>query len=650
MGMLSSTLTLFKSIVVDKHIRTFSIEEKEMINKVNKKTIKNGYVIDPEIIVSTDSPAEIIRVIEDTLIVKGSQINNSFHKSWKKVATASDEQLFIEQVIHYFTTYGAEFFGFGYDPEFVYVPKEKLKVPGLSEDISLMYIKGKTKKELKVRAMDMLKSGVALKEDTISCLYDIIDFVGIDEADIELVKNKEMKMFILQKLNLVPSNPIEFLRYLVFEITGKTLLIKSNAMFKEIRLAMMDRAKRNRIHSLLKLYDSRYKLSTLASIFYRFKPLFLAIRVDERIKPLINSLRRLAVTNHKPMKEDPLNNIVKYSSLDPNFKLNLDGVSIFRKIRLLSSLNYRVNPLNNSVLYKIRNGKSWATKRHVDWHPSCYEEHISDLRASIIESIREKVEGKKIYIPGDIEYALPATEKQFTGNFPSGTKVSVPDSMIFGIHWDDVRGRVDLDLSLTSIDGDKYGWNGSYRNDERTIMFSGDMTAAPPPHGASELFYVNCLKPGTYMMTVNHFNHEGNEDGVPFQIVVARDNTGKIKNNKTTFRSNYLLDPNEVIATAQTNIKAEQMILGSLVVTESGCSFVFSESVLGKSRSLDTSKSYIKDTMKYMADYYQHSISLREIMENAGATIITDKEKITKNTINLSCESITKDSIISLLS
>ena len=62
-----------------------------------------------------------------------------------------------------------------------------------------------------------------------------------------------------------------------------------------------------------------------------------------------------------------------------------------------------------------------------------------------------------------MNYALPATEKQFTGDLPSGTSIRVPKDMVFGIHWENVPGHwVDLDLSVTSPFTGKVGWDGNY--------------------------------------------------------------------------------------------------------------------------------------------------------------------------------------------
>ena len=119
------------------------------------------------------------------------------------------------------------------------------------------------------------------------------------------------------------------------------------------------------------------------------------------------------------------------------------------------------------------------------------------------------VNGKRIYIPNNIQYTLPATEKQFTDNLPSGSWVSVPKDIIFGIHWEDVNNnRIDLDLSLINCEHGKIGWDCSYRTDTGDVLFSGDMTDAPGDNGASELFYIQRQKAGSYILLVNYYEKE----------------------------------------------------------------------------------------------------------------------------------------------
>jgi hypothetical protein len=105
-------------------------------------------------------------------------------------------------------------------------------------------------------------------------------------------------------LDIIPKNPVEFLRFSVYKCTGKTLLIKDKDTIAQIK------SKSNTSSTtLFNKYSKQYGLKNLAEIFYRFKPLFLAFRTNLSMKRTINEIRRFAPENHKPMPEDFLNNV-----------------------------------------------------------------------------------------------------------------------------------------------------------------------------------------------------------------------------------------------------------------------------------------------------------------------------------------------------
>jgi len=243
------------------------------------------------------------------------------------------ERLVVEQLAHYLTTYGqeqpAEYliekeeqWGVGHLAEkiieledfesgkirhedYVYIPKEKLEIPDLEIDgIRLVIIKGYTKEELKTKLLDLLSLGIALAEDTINDALDIAEFLELGEEDIKDIRNKEVKTALYDYLNLFPKNPTEFLRYVIYKVTGKTLLIKNATLIEEIK-EKQDRA----ISRLFSRYATKYGLGRLAEIFYRFKPIFLAFRANDKLKPIINKVRKLAIKHHRPMPEDYLNTI-----------------------------------------------------------------------------------------------------------------------------------------------------------------------------------------------------------------------------------------------------------------------------------------------------------------------------------------------------
>lgn len=621
---MKSTIKLFRAVPI-------KTKRKKTNKDLMKKTIERGFIFAPEVIANY-SESELTDLIEE-IGLNPKELNSSFHKSWVKVKEASIEQLIIEQIIHYFTTYGFEKLGI-YSKDSVYIPREKLDIPEIKiEGFTLIVIKGYTKKELKEKLLNLLGSGIALKEDTIKDVIDVAIFVDVDEKDIKDIKNKEVKSALYDYLNLFPENPVEFLRFVVYKATNKTLLIKNPNLIEEIK------GKDNLgVLKLFKDYEKKYGLRKLAEVFYRFKPIFLAFRTNKRLKTITNKIRKLAVKNHKPMPEDYLNSItskLKNRETINKKRLNeeLDKVNIFRKIRLAYALKFRTKDVD-SILYKIRNGKGYATE--FDFTEKNKARKTLDIVIdSIVKDVGKNVKGKKIYIPDYINYTLPATEKQFTGYFPSGTYVSIPRDMIFGIHWKDVkRNRIDLDLSLLSPEIGKIGWDSDYRTEDGDILFSGDMTEAH--NGATELFYVQRQTKKALILFVNYYNFK-KEIEVPFKIIVA-------KEKATDFKMNYMVNPNNLISVAESKINQRQKILGLLISTTNENKFYFTETYLGRSIT-SYGSDFAENARKYLFNFYENTISLRDILEKSGAKFV-EKDKAD---INLSPEELEKDSILNLL-
>ncbi len=645
---MKSTIRLFKAVPI-------TVKKKKKASKdLIKSTILRGFIFSPEVIAnySESKLQNFIDIIEEEIGLTPEKLNQTFHKSWNKVKTAPMEQLIIEQLIHYFTTYGFESLGI-YNKESVYIPVEKLEIPELKEGgINITIIRGYTKKELKEKILDLLSSGIALKAETIEDVFEVCEFVKINEKDLAKIKNKEVKIKLYDELKIVPENPIEFLRYMIYKTTGKTLIIKNVQTEEEIKdsmnsdsntLGKININSNNVVIDMFAKYQKQYGLKKLAEIFYRFKPLFLAFKKNDKLKPIINKIRRMAPTYHKPMEEDYLNNITsklknKHTIIVSMLKEELEKVNTFRKIRLAYALNFRTG-YSDGILYRIRNGKSYA--KEFNFSEQKRVKKILDIVLnSIVEDIKKNVKGKKIYLPEVISYTLPATEKQFTGNIPSGSYVIVKKDMIFGIHWENLDTcRVDLDLSLINVGG-KIGWDSSYRNDEETILFSGDITDAPKPRGATELFYVRRQSKEAHLLLNNYYNYEDNRDkiDVPFKIIIGQEQVSNLKQN-------YMINPNNVKIIVPSIINVKQKILGLLVTTRNECRYYFTETGLGSFRT-SFNKDYVEWAKNYLFNYYENSIKLSDILKKAGAKIVDD---IKKCDINLSPEALEKDTILNLI-
>lgn len=628
---MDTTVRLFKAVEVK------TKERENPSETLLEETIKRGFVFSPEVICcySRGELNQLIVTVEKECGLTAEKMNSSFHKSWGKVKDASIFQLVLEQLVHYFTTYGFESLGI-YDKDSVYIPNEKLEIPELTEGIKLIVINGYTKDELKGKLLALLQSGIALAEDTLKDVVDLATYLGFGEEEISKVRNKEAKVMLYDYMDLVPKNPVEFLRYTIYKSTNKTLLIKNDATIEEIK------TKDNfNVLKEFEKYGDTYGWEGLAEIFHRFKPIFLAFRTNKGMKVITNRIRKLAERYHKPMPSDYLNEItcrIKKGELEDRGKLEneLSKVTIFRKIRLAYALKFRTQRVG-SILYKIRNGKGYATSFEFR-EQFMANEIYSIVAASIVADLEAKVKDKKVYIPDYMTYALPATEKQFTGDFPSGSYISIPKNMIFGIHWENVGShRIDLDLSLIDAEG-KFGWDASYRSEDRDVLFSGDVTDAPEPNGASEFFYVARQAMNSYLLLVNYYNYDS-EVEVPFKIIVAKERVENLSEN-------YMVNPNHVLSIAKTKINQKQKVLGLLVTTMEECRFYFTETYLGRSISSSESE-FAEHSRQFLFAFYQNTIDLGDMLEMAGAEMVDNVEE---SDIDLSPEELEKDKIIRILS
>jgi hypothetical protein len=633
---MKAAIKLFKAVPISEK------NNAPFMGDILKETLPYGFVFAPEVYYNFNYTEllKLSKTVASILGLSGKQANSSFHKSWEKVANASMVQLVMEQIIHYFTTYGFESVGI-YNSDSVYIPAEELNIPGLDLDkLELIVIHGLTKDELRVKLLDLLSSGIALAEDTISAVLDVALFVELTNAEVNSIKNKEVKVVLFDFLGLVPNNPIEFLRYVIFKATGKTLLIKD-----KVTIEMLKNADTKNLTGLFKKYEDEIGLESLATIFHRFKPLFLALRSNAFLKRKINRIRKLTDKYHVPMKEDLLNSVTAYIKRNDlnvaKLDVELSKVNIFRKIRLANALSYRINSDADSILYKIRNGKSFATEFSFDNKAMAFDALIVTIE-SIAENLRPTLEGKSIYIPDNIVYSLPATEKQFTGYFPSGTYIKVNSDLIAGVYWENLDNyRIDLDLSLVGL-GIKIGWDARYRTSERDVLFSGDMTDAS--NGASELYYLKGQKPAAYLLMLNYYNSRFGAPVVPFKIMAASE---VVRNFEGRRKTPYMINPNNMIAVSSSKITAnqKQKVIGLITTIPGECRFYFSEFNIGNSITSGF-RTYNEQTRKYLVDYHQTLIGLKDVLSTAGAIFVDSPEKCD---IDLSPTKLEKDTFVKLL-
>jgi hypothetical protein len=498
------------------------------------------------------------------------------------------------------STYGTNFEGTPYipnnEPEIIPYSTYKIILPITNE-------------ECIERCEKMLFSGIALKQETIEDILNLLDELKYT-IDIEKVKNKEAKMFLCKKLNVLPFDPVEMVRFLVYEVTNKTLLIKDKSTITAIKNSKIDISKN----------VENFGYERLSEVFFRFKPIFLAFKGNKVNNKCINKLRKLANKNHKPLALGFFEKLLATEQDLTKLNEKLANVNNFKKVLLLQTINIRLKETEMRS-FGIRNGKLYM-KDNITYVNKPYLCKVyAIIYQSLINSLKEKA--CVVNIPDGINITIPTSEKSFIGNYPIGTSFDFSKTdCIVGINWKNVDGANDLDLSLMSIDGKKYGWNANYTNERNSVIYSGDMTYAEPE--ATELFYAGKgFTPA--IVKVNMFSGSPNSK---LKMFLASEKIEK-------FKKNYMVDPNNVLFTVDMEMDSKEKSLG--VIT--GEKFILAQFRTGRGRVSYNSITDLYTT--YAITILDCYLNLKDVLTDAGFTIA-------KNEAKIDLTDMSKDTLISL--
>ncbi|MBR4420975.1 MAG: hypothetical protein IKS69_00400, partial [Erysipelotrichaceae bacterium] len=222
--------------------------------------------------------------------------------------------------------------------------------------------------------------------------------------------------------------------------------------------------------------------------------------------------------------------------------------------------------------------------------------------------------------------------------------------VIFGIHWTNLRrdqtlaSRVDLDLHMQNL-GASFGWNTAYRDTESEIYFSGDMTDAPLPEGATELFYIGKDVGDAFMFSINNYNQSGQK--IPFEVVLAKAKNGTVPEE---IENHYVIDPNDIIIKFPLEIGASESMLrlGFVYFTQDKIKVVFDSFASRRRIVSDNEDPVFENTFNYLTAHQESSLELADLLKECNAVIIdeTDQEKAD---FDLTLNALTKETIIGLL-
>lgn len=499
--------------------------------------------------------------------------NSTFYQSWKDITSKDRWELFIDQVRHYASTYGTDFQGETWLPEHTQLPAFPFK--------ELKVVEGIEQAELMQKVHNLAYSAAAMTTETIDFLINS----GIN-FELDKVKNRELK------LRLIPygykfTDGQECLLWILWKTCGITMLVKN----KET----LDAIGANRVPSQLKNTIERNK-EVLASVFYRNKDVFMQFKKTPELKNLVNRIRKLANKHHKPMDKSPWLMLNKLT-IDKRFAL-YNKASIFKLVQIYNALS------NPTGYYVIRNGKAYYREGRQRTVNNALLREILTYAAAKVADKHNVLE--PVALPKGIELAMPMSEKSFIGDIPMGSYVNCAEkNTMIGIYWRNEWGARDLDLHAKRTDDVSIGWNSAFRSVNNDVVFSGDMTNADPE--ATEVMWFK-QKPMDSIVSVNEYN--GNRK-YNYDIFVAQESA-------TAFVKNYMVDPRNVIY--RTNLSFENAKDVTLGFFQDG-KFVFHSCQVGKGIVPGRMRTAILDHLVSC-----HYLTVREVFERAGITILDDAE------------------------
>ena len=627
-----------------------AVEDKLSFLEVNAESAKYGWIVHPDCCSKT--------TLAWVKAEAKTNYNKTFYKKWEDITSKTRIELLADQLVHYATTYGTGFTaGNGY-------------VPNQSPDVEIPYqsfkvIMPATDEEIYNRCIKMLQSGIALESETLNILIDYIvkeDRYVKYGLDIDTIKNKEAVIMLMDITNVYGKDPFNMLRYFVFKATGKAMLIKDRRTIQTIK------ENANKVDFT---HLSETECNILASIFYRFKPLFLAFKHTAGVESakvfqneafrkaasklkaavagkatnasVINHIRRLAVSAHKPFKpgfwetiiteEKPLTEVAD--------RLAKDSITNFKKITLMQAILAKLQNASGKM-YVIRNGKMWVREDapKVSQNMNAYLMRVYGmLEDSIVNSIKDKA--CTVRYPKNVNLTVPTSEKNFIGNYPFGTSVDMGDNHnVIGIYWRNEWGTRDFDLHLADINGNSYGWNAAYTDKSNKIIFSGDMTNAEPE--ATELFYISKACPDG-KVSVSQFSGSPKSQ---FKFFVARENRSNMADrgySSYNGRECPMCDPN--------NIKAE-FIIPVDGERDKQCALIIDNKVylmdLTQGGGRVPNQKYAQVYIENLKNKCRSFVDLKPILEKAGFTFVEDGDEKTEVALDLT--QLSKDTLIDLFS
>lgn len=598
-------LKLFKSVVVKHKARTTEKEYDE------SDLIKQGILIDP-IIFDNLSSAEAKEITDDAISLFGAnstKLNSTFWKKFSDVASMSELELRMHQLLHYMSTYGRGIVGNesttglqAYEPDF-------LKDANIDVQHELVYISAITNDELKEKIKNMLTSGIALKQETNVALLRIIKTQNIKVDFIDEIRNREFMCQLCKELGLVPSIFDEFMRYLNYLITNSTMLIvKDERSYYNIALELRNNSfRRVAVGNAIEFYAHKYGVEAIATGYRRYFKFFSVIHkfMAKDTRTIINRANKLSKKkkNRIPRGESVLDHLENI-----NFSLNAiknaaAKATTFKIVKALNSLK-----VDQPKLYRIRNGKTWLAMGN--------KIRVDDIKNILLDEIKSRLDwsDKVFYIPEGVDYAIPTSEKTFVGYMPYlSTFEFKGEDAIVGVAWEK---ECDLDLHTRLLNGISIGYESEHKSNG--VLFSGDMTHTNEYGYAAEFDHIS-HKDFDEPAIIDINNYRDGEDA-KIDVFVGPDSVSTNKNqsivNQLTAKSVLFKD----------KMDAYDKTLMVVLPTQDGFKAIFTGFNFTNVRT-PTNSDLSKTLTQVLIDQAENALSFKDLAIELGAKVVTNFKK-----------------------
>ena len=519
MSNLNTTLRLFKAVVVKDH-QTYN-------NMVEVKRIKDalflrGIFIDEDTLAHLDVSAmpmdEIVRDADALYGVNLMKLNSSFYKTFSEMKSKSDFELFVDQILHYGSTYGEitwlQNHGDIYEPETL---DNDTIVELQTKAKAFTIIEGITETELEDKINTLFSSGIALKSEDIADLMKLASHYTL-EINPDTVANKEVQAILGATYGVLPRDFDAFMRVVFYKVTGTTLVIKDR--LRKDQFLTMDTLKADTIAQLFIDYRNHYGIKAITENIMRYRKYILYIRknASARFNKFFNFILKQSKVDKKPRVKSVMANGVDSSVTVDMLTKSAENATIFQIVRAINVINERLSGYGQDAVpveYRIRNGYSWITEKSFNVNSSDLQVKLYTLVAILRAKTNANFKDKVVFAP--IDYKVPTSTKTFVTNAtPELTRIHVPGNVKIGVAW---SKDADIDLHARTIEGNSLGWNSGYR--DGGVYYSGDLTALNSHGFAAEYMLFEDYK-GTAILNAHPFNLRGNSE-LALDIVISKD-------------------------------------------------------------------------------------------------------------------------------